>query len=121
MSAVIGPAHLRGIIAVGIPPFHVVVHMRERPRDFIVIIPITNYGNERLRRLIVREVVRALKPVLRSIVGVGCPSIIFAEVFRLVVNLPVPAVGGQCSHLSDEDAERIACALAAIADYLRVL
>ena len=69
VPSVICPTHLRIGIAVGIPSFHVIVHMRERPRYFVVIVPISHERDERLRRLIVREVIHAFEPVLRGIVG----------------------------------------------------
>ena len=81
-------------IAVGVPSFHVVVHMRERPRHFVVIVPISHERDERLRRLVIREVIHALEPVLRGVVGLRGAAIVFADVLRLVVYLPVPAIGG---------------------------
>lgn len=94
VPAVVCPAHLRIGITVGIPSFHVVVHMRERPRHFVVIVPISHERDERLRRLVIRKVIHALEPVLRGVVGLRGSTIVFADVLRLVVYLPVPSVGG---------------------------
>ena len=69
VPAIVCPGHLRVLVAVGVPSFHVVVHMRERPRHLVVIVPISHEWDERLRRLIVREVIHTLQPVLRRIVG----------------------------------------------------
>ena len=92
-SAVIGFGHQRIGIIRCISAFHVIVHMGQCPRSHIVIIPIGNYRNERLRRRIIGKVVNALHPVFRSIIGVGCTSVVFAQVLRRVINLPVPTVG----------------------------
>lgn len=94
VPAVICPAHLRIGIAVGVPSFHVVVHMRERPRHFVVIVPISHERDERLRRLVIREVIHAFQPVLRGVVGLRGAAISLANVGWQVIYLPVPAVGG---------------------------
>ena len=94
VPAVVCPGHLRVLVAVGVPSLHVVVHMRERPRHFVVIIPISHERDERLRRLIVREVIHAFQPVLRGVVGLRGAAIGLTDIGRQVVNLPVPAVSG---------------------------
>ena len=94
VPAVVCPRHLRVLVAVRVPSFHVVVHMRERPRHFIVIVPISHERDERLQRLIVREVIHAFQPVLRGVVGLRGAAIGLADIGRQVVNLPVPAVSG---------------------------
>ena len=77
---------------------YVVVNMRERPWHFVVIIPIAYERDERLRRLIVREVIHALQPVLRGIIGLRSAAIGLSDVLRLIVYLPVPAV---CRHTEE--------------------
>ena len=92
-SSVVGFRHLRIFLIIGISAFHIVVHMRQCPRSHIVIIPIGNNGNERLRRCIVRKVIHTLHPVFCSIIGMRSTTIILAQVLRGIVNLPVPTVG----------------------------
>ncbi len=92
-SAVICFSHQRIGIIRCISSFHIIVHMGQCPRSHIVIIPIGNYWNERLRRCIICKVVNALHPVFRGIISVGCTTVIFAKVLRRVINLPIPTVG----------------------------
>ena len=94
MPAVVGAGKQRVIMGNRIPPLHVVVHMGERPRHLVVVVPIGHDGDEGLRRLVVREVVAALHPELRRIVGVGSPPVGHAHVLWRVVYPPVPPVGG---------------------------
>ncbi|KAF5045158.1 hypothetical protein DSECCO2_484240 [anaerobic digester metagenome] len=92
-SSVVGFRHLRIFLANSISAFHVVIHMRQCPRSHIVIIPIGNNGDERLRRCIIGKVIQTLHPIFCSIIGVGCTTIILTEVFRGIVYLPVPTIG----------------------------
>ena len=62
MPAVIGAGKQRVIMGNRIPPLHVIVHMGERPRNLVVVVPIGPDGDERLRRLVVREIVAARHP-----------------------------------------------------------
>jgi len=93
MPAVVCAGKQRVIMGNRIPPLHVVVHMRERPRHLVVVVPIGHDGDERLRRLIIREIVAALHPELRRIVGVGSPPVGHAHVLWRIVYPPVPPVG----------------------------
>ena len=92
-SAVIGFGHQRIRIIRCISSFHIIVHMGQCPRPHIVIIPIGNYRNERLWRCIIGKIVNTLHPVFRCIIGMRCASVIFAQVLRRVINLPIPTVG----------------------------
>ena len=94
MPAVVCAGKQRVIIGNRIPPLHVVVHMGERPRHLVVVIPIGHDGDERLRRFVIRKVVAALHPELRRIVGVGSPPVGDSHVLWRVVYPPVPPVGG---------------------------
>ena len=93
VPTVIDLCHLGIGFCRGISAFHVVIHMRECPRTHIVIVPIGKDRNERLRWCIIGEVIHALHPVFCSIVGVGCATVVFAQIFRGVIDLPVPTVG----------------------------
>ena len=100
---VVGFRHERLGVVNRIPSLHVVVNVRQRPGNFVVVIPIGHDGYHRLGRSVIGEVVAARHPQLCGVVGVGSASVAVAQVFRLVIDLPVPAVGGH----SEKDLLRV--------------
>ena len=62
MPAVVSPGKQRVLIRNRIPPLHVIVHMGERPRQLVVVVPIGHDGDERPRRLVVREIISSRHP-----------------------------------------------------------
>ena len=93
MPAIIDLRHLRRTSCNGIPAFHVVIYLRQCPRDHIVIIPIRNNRYEWLRRCVIRKVVDTLHPILCGIVSVRSSPVGFAKILWCIIYLPVPTVG----------------------------
>ena len=94
VSAIVDLCHLGIVFCCGISAFHVVIHMRERPRAHIIIVPIGNDGDEWLRRSIIGKVVDTLHPVFRGIVGMRSSTVILTQILWGVIDLPIPPVGG---------------------------